>query len=525
MSVTGMEPLPPLAPPPGRSALPVGRWFLLAGTAVALVVAVAVTAILMALGQTLTARDTVVDVIDPAALQTLRITTALQAQGSAVRAYGLTNERQYLDEYRRGVADEQAATAAILALTPRLPEPDQERRELERLSAATAAWRHDYTEKVVAAVPTAGTGALTRELATVNVTRFAEVRAALAARQARLDALHDLGSRRLRAGWDTIYTSVWVLIGALVLAVAGCTVIVRRAVTIPVARLTRQVRAVAAGDFDHELGVERPAELWELSGHVDGMRRRIMAEWRAASEARRRLAEQAEELRRSNAELEQFAYVASHDLQEPLRKVASFTRLLDQRYGDRLDDRARQYMAFAVDGATRMQELIEDLLDLSRVGRTGGERVPTDSGVALRGALRNLDTLLTEAGAEVTHDPMPMVVGNASLLTQVFQNLVGNAVKFRSQEPPRVHVGVRRDGEMWEFSCSDNGIGIDPKHAERIFLIFQRLHPRDVHPGTGIGLSLCRKIVEYHGGRIWLDTAAGPGATFRWTLPAAGDAG
>jgi light-regulated signal transduction histidine kinase (bacteriophytochrome) len=198
--------------------------------------------------------------------------------------------------------------------------------------------------------------------------------------------------------------------------------------------------------------------------------------------------------------------------------------MLEQRYGDRLDDRARQYIHYAVDGAKRMQSLINDLLDFSRVGRVSGERTAVDAGAALAAALDNLAGAVEDTGAVVTSGPLPRVVGNRLQLTQLFQNLVENAIKFRSDEPPRVHLTAGRADGMWEFACSDNGIGVEPRYADRIFLIFQRLHPRDVYPGTGIGLALCRKIVEYHGGRLWLDgDAAGPGATFRWTLPAAGD--
>ncbi|MEO3805832.1 ATP-binding protein [Nonomuraea sp. B1E8] len=296
----------------------------------------------------------------------------------------------------------------------------------------------------------------------------------------------------------------------------GLAFIVRHFVLNPIDRLTTQVRTVAAGDFDHVLHVDRPAELAELAGHVDSMRDRIVAAWRVA-------ADQSEELRRSNGELEQFAYVASHDLQEPLRKVAGFTQMLEQRYGPQLDDRARQYIHYAVDGAKRMQLLINDLLDFSRVGRVTGEKAVVDSGVALDAALENLSAAIEDTGATVTRDELPRVTGNRVQLTQLFQNLVENAVKFRAEEPPRIHIGAERNGDMWEFSCSDNGIGVEPKYADRIFLIFQRLHPRDVYPGTGIGLALCRKIVEYHGGRLWLDgETEGGGTTFRWTLPAAG---
>ncbi|HEX4812704.1 MAG TPA: ATP-binding protein [Nonomuraea sp.] len=312
-------------------------------------------------------------------------------------------------------------------------------------------------------------------------------------------------------------TALIVLFAVLLACGAGLAVMVRYAVLKPLDQLTDQIRKVAAGDFDHVLLVDRPAELAELSSHVDSMRDRIVSAWRTATD-------QAEELRRSNGELEQFAYVASHDLQEPLRKVASFTQMLEQRYGPQLDERAKQYIHYAVDGAKRMQVLINDLLDFSRVGRVTGERTVTDSGEALNQALENLSATIEDTGATVTRDDLPKVRGNRMQLTQLFQNLIENAVKFRSEEPPRVHIGARRSGAAWEFSCSDNGIGVEPKYADRIFLIFQRLHPRDVYPGTGIGLALCRKIVEYHGGQLWLDSSAeGQGATFRWTLPAAGD--
>lgn len=310
------------------------------------------------------------------------------------------------------------------------------------------------------------------------------------------------------------------LIGLFVVVILGgaaLALIVRFTVLRPIEQLAEQVRAVASGDFDRKLYVDRPAELAELSSHVDSMRRRIVTAWRTAEE-------QSEELRRSNGDLEQFAYVASHDLQEPLRKVASFTQILEQRYGDQLDDRAKQYIAYAVDGAKRMQLLINDLLDFSRVGRVGGERVPTASGDALRAALDNLSAPIADSEAQIIWDDLPEVVGNRVLLTQLFQNLVGNALKFRSEQPPRIDIGARRaSGDLWEFHCSDNGIGVEAKYADRIFLIFQRLHPRDVYPGTGIGLALCRKIVEYHGGTMWLDDSAEQGTTFRWTLPATGE--
>ena len=236
------------------------------------------------------------------------------------------------------------------------------------------------------------------------------------------------------------------------------------------------------------------------------------------------LATQAE-LARSNAELEQFAYVASHDLQEPLRMVASYVGLLERRYRGRLDSDADDFIEFAVDGARRMQALLTGLLDLSRVGTRGRELESTESGAALRDALINLEQAIAEAGAEVILEPLPAVLGDRIQLTQLFQNLISNAVKFNATDSPQVTVSASRSGSMWEFAVADNGIGIDPAHFDRIFQVFQRLHTRDTYEGTGIGLSVCRKIVERHGGAIWPESAKGQGTTFRFTLKATEAAG
>lgn len=227
-----------------------------------------------------------------------------------------------------------------------------------------------------------------------------------------------------------------------------------------------------------------------------------------------------EELARSNRELEQFAYVASHDLQEPLRMVASYTQLLARRYKGKLDSDADEFISFAVDGATRMQVLINDLLKLSRVGTRGKPFEMLEGEKVLGAALSNLEIAIGDVGAEVTHAPMPKIFGDETQLIQLLQNLVGNAIKFRKPDQiPKVHVDARRIGRAWQFSIRDNGIGISPEYFERIFIIFQRLHAKTEYPGTGIGLALCKKIVERHGGKIWVESRAGEGTEFLFTIP------
>ncbi|GAB2684996.1 sensor histidine kinase [Thalassiella azotivora] len=323
-----------------------------------------------------------------------------------------------------------------------------------------------------------------------------------------------------------LYLTVLALAAVAVVSIALLWQLVRRWVVVPVGELAAGTRVVRDGDLDHPVHVSGAPEIRQLSHDVDEMRHRLVAQLATVREATEQLQqthaalrEQTEELERSNRELEQFAYVASHDLQEPLRKVASFCQLLEKRYGGQFDERGEQYIHFAVDGAKRMQQLINDLLDFSRVGRlsTGLSDVPLQD--CLDRALGNLETALEESGAVVTHDELPVVHGEAPLLTQMLQNLVGNAVKFRGEEAPRVHVGCHETAEGWELSVADNGIGIEPQYHDRVFVIFQRLHPKDVYSGTGIGLSMCKKIVEHHGGRIWVDPDVERGTTIRWTLP------
>jgi signal transduction histidine kinase len=235
--------------------------------------------------------------------------------------------------------------------------------------------------------------------------------------------------------------------------------------------------------------------------------------------AQESLAQKVEELASSNRDLEQFAYVASHDLQEPLRMVSAYTQLLADRYRGKLDDQADKYINYAVDGAARMQSLIHDLLALSRVGRQETELESTNCNKVVEQVLEDLQAAIVESGAVINCEHLPWLKANGSQLKQVFQNLIGNALKFHGAATPAIHISAQRQGANWLFSVADNGIGISPEHAENIFIIFNRLHTRTEYPGNGIGLSICKKIIERHGGRIEALPREGGGSVFRFTLP------
>ena len=278
------------------------------------------------------------------------------------------------------------------------------------------------------------------------------------------------------------------------------------------ARTQDVVQGMESGADDY---VSKPFEEQELKVRLRAGQRIIELHEAIKVQAARDMAE----LDRSNKELELFAYVASHDLQEPLRMVSSYTQLLARRYKGRLDANADEFIAYAVDGANRMQSLINDLLAYSRVGTRGKEFEPTDCTAVFDQTLANLKVTLEESDAAVACGPLPTVMADKMQIGQLFQNLIGNAIKYHGDEPPRVQVSAEQKGKEWVFSVRDNGIGIDPQYAERIFVIFQRLHTREEYPGTGIGLAICKKIVERHGGRIWMESQLGSGATFYFTIP------
>jgi signal transduction histidine kinase len=285
---------------------------------------------------------------------------------------------------------------------------------------------------------------------------------------------------------------------------------------------------IAQGSFGYRVGEHRRDEMGMLARSFNQMAEQLEATTVSKEELQKAhdaLTRRTAELARSNAELDQFASVVSHDLQEPLRMVAAYMHLLQTQYGGKLGAEADEFIGYAVDGTKRMQGLINDLLAYSRVGTRGRAFISTDCNDVLELALLNLRAAIEESGARVTHDPLPTVLGDEAQLGQLFQNLIGNAIKYHGSSPPEIHVRCERDGDMWRFAVIDNGIGIDPEYAERIFIIFQRLHTKQEYPGTGVGLAICKKIVERHRGKIWVESAPRKGSIFYFTLPIAQAAG
>jgi signal transduction histidine kinase len=465
-------------------------------------------------------RQQVESTIDPAALAAQQLYSALLNQETGVRGYALSGNADFLAPFSQGVADERAAVGQLRPLMP-------------RLSTATATtftqavrqadgWRARYAVPTIRQIQASGKPAASTDLL-AGKAEFDALRARLAGFEAAVSGERQQALRALDRASNELKAALLVIGIGLAVIVAALALVLRTTAIRPVNQLAAQARRVADGDFSHEVVQTGPREIRWLAADVNIMRARILRELTAVKEANEELAAQAADLQRSNAELEQFAYVASHDLQEPLRKVTSFCQLLQRRYGGQLDEKADQYIEFAVDGAKRMQVLINDLLAFSRVGRTATELGPVPCDAALEAATANLSDKIAQAGATVESGPLPTVLAQPTLMTAVFQNLLGNALKFRGDQPPRIAVAAERDGAFWSFSVTDNGIGIEPQYADRVFLIFQRLHDKAAYPGTGIGLAMCRKIIDYFGGRIWLDTTVTDGARFRFTVPALPD--
>ena len=472
------------------------------------------------------------DDILPARVSAYQLQGALRDQETALRGYLIAADRQFLVPYIDGQRVEHQAAEDI---TARLGDRADLIADLTAIERTGASWRSSYAEPLIRDVIPGAPDVVNPAIADLGKSEFDRIRALFdtqnmhlaAARAVAVNELAEMHSWRNR-----------VLIAMVVVFFAGASLLallMRRAVTRPLAVLAASCRRIAAGDFAVNIAVRGSKDINAIAGDVDNMRERIVTELDMSRQDRARLATQAEtldmqavELRRSNAELEQFAYVASHDLQEPLRKVASFCQLLEQRYGDVLDERGIEYIGFAVDGANRMQVLINDLLAFSRVGRLRVSHKIVDLESTLDAALGNLAVAIEESGAQLVREDgrLPTVVGDATLLTMLWQNLIGNAVKFRhADRAPEVVIDCERGTDshqgQWMFSVTDNGIGIAPEFVDKVFVIFQRLHSRETYTGTGIGLALCKKIVELHGGTIGIDTSTSIGTRLWFTLPAA----
>jgi len=509
-------------------SLTVQGWFRLVFAVLGLLVVAAVLAVVALTAQTRDISYELASSIQPAQAQAYRLQGALVDQETGVRGYGITGDPRFLQPYTSGRSTEQAAAAE---LRTELGRKQPLAGDLGRVERAAAGWRASYALPLISR---ARSGPLSgRDLTLLDQSKnsFDHLRALFAVQNTHLAAASHADQAslaRARNVQDAVYV---VILLAFVLAAAVLAVLLDRAVIRPLHRLRAASELVAEGDYTHHIRPTGPADLWAVSAAVEGMRSELVTALEASRDAQALAARQAAdldtqaaELRRSNGELEQFAYVASHDLQEPLRKVASFCQLLEKRYSDKLDERGLKYIEFAVDGAKRMQVLINDLLTFSRVGRATDVRVPVPLDQPLDAAVTALSAAVEETGAVIERPgPLPEVMGDPTLLGMLWQNLIGNAIKFRAPDRApviQVTAAAQPDGG-WQIGVADNGIGVPAEFAEKIFVIFQRLHGRDAYPGTGIGLALCKRIVEQHGGQMGLDTTYEGGTRICFTLPAA----
>jgi hypothetical protein len=486
--------------------------FAVAAAVVAIVVAVSAVSFV----NLVSARSALVSHVDPANLDADRLFIAYLDEETGVRGYVLSKNPAFLQPYDQGLVEQRSASKSLGTL---LSGQKALERDIDLARTQAATWQREWARPAIAAVRANDDTIKYASALLASKHLFDEVRSRFATLDSALAAARNADAHRLALWTDALVAALAAaaLVGLIVGVITWLSL--RRWVVSPLLRLGADARHVANGELAHPIAGVGPPEIANLGRDVEAMRERIVGEIDIVIAAQAQIATRNEELARSNRELEQFAYVASHDLQEPLRKVTSFVQLLDQRYGAQLDERAAQYMHFAVDGAKRMQVLINDLLAFSRVGRTTAGFTEVDLTSSLAGALGNLSALIEERSAIIESAKLPVVLGDPGLLVSLWQNLVGNSLKFHGKAAPIVTITAKHRSGVWEFAVTDNGIGIEPRFSERIFVIFQRLHGRDAYDGTGIGLALCKKIVEHHSGRIWLDEQYREGARFRFTLP------
>ena len=509
------------APTPRRSSpLTVQGWQTLVLGIMGLLVLGAGVAGALLLNQTDVVSHRLIDQIQPARSAAYQLQAALRDQETAIRGYAISADRQFLDPYYAG-RDAEAAAAA--QLRTRADGRADLVADLDSIEQAAASWRTRFAEPLIASITPGRPAFVSAAVAEGGKVEFDRIRALFGSQNDHLTAARTAGLENLdgiRLWRNGVLVAIVVALLATAIALA---VVMRIAVIRPLETLAASCRRITEGNFSERIVPQGPKDIRGIAVDIENMRQRIVAELEASRTAGSRLDEQAVELRRSNAELEQFAYVASHDLQEPLRKVTSFCQLLEKRYGDELDERGVEYIAFAVDGAKRMQILINDLLTFSRVGRLNSAQAEVSLDAALDTALVNLAMAVEDSHADIVRpaDPLPTVTGDPTLLAMLWQNLVGNAMKFRREGvAPRIVIECApHDDDQWLITMSDNGIGIAPEFVDKVFVIFQRLHGRDSYGGTGIGLALCKKIVEHLGGAIWIDTSYTEGTRFHFTLP------
>ena len=457
----------------------------------------------------------------PARIAASQLLTSLVDQETGLRGYALTGYKRFLEPYRQGLISEGTIRKQLDGL---VHSGDPARLALLTVDAAITAWRDQYASLNVAnetrSSESGAGGSQTLDFGKALFDRVRQKGLALDTQLVRqsTDAQKDADRDR-----HLLVLVLSVMAVVLLTAVFGLQNALRTAVLRPMNRLAAQVAVVSRGDHGATILPEGPPDIRDMAAGVESMRLQLVGVLAEVEVQRRNLERRASELARSNGDLEQFAYVASHDLQEPLRKVASFCQLLERRYAGQLDERADQYIAFAVDGAKRMQLLINDLLTFSRVGRTTERFVSLDLKTLIAKAWNSMDDRVHQSSATLELDLDTCnkpVQGDPALLQMLLTNLIGNALKYRRPDvSPAVRIAANSENQMLRVSVSDNGIGIPDEYAEKVFVIFQRLHPRDEYEGTGIGLALARKVVEFHGGTIGLLPSPDGGTCVSFTLP------